>query len=146
MGEDCSVWHNAVIRGDEAPVSIGNRTNIQDLVMIHTGIGGYGVTIGNATSVGHSAILHGCTIGNECTIGMGSIIMNGAMIGDHCIVGAGSLVTEHKTFPENSLILGRPAKVVRPLSQEEIQNSKKNAEQYIQAAVKELEEESYNPF
>lgn len=138
LSEDVSIWHNAVLRGDEGSITIGPRTNIQDLVMIHTGMPDYSVTIGHDTTIGHSAIIHGCTIGDECMIGMGAIIMNGAVIGNHCIVAAGSIVTEHKVFPDGSLILGSPAKVIRPITEAEIRNIKNNAEAYVHLAEKHL--------
>ena len=138
LAEDVSIWHNAVLRGDEGSITIGSRTNIQDLVMIHTGIPDYSVTIGQNTTIGHSAIIHGCTIGDECMIGMGAIIMNGAKIGNQCIVAAGSIVTEHKTFPEKSLILGSPAKLIRTLTDDEIQKIRDNAEAYVTSARKHL--------
>lgn len=138
LSEDVSIWHNAVLRGDEGYITIGSRTNIQDLVMIHTGIPDYSVTIGQNTTIGHSAIIHGCTIGDECMIGMGAIIMNGAKIGNQCIVAAGSIVTEHKTFPEKSLILGSPAKLIRTLTDDEIQKIRDNAEAYVTSARKHL--------
>lgn len=138
LSEDVSIWHNAVLRGDEGSITIGSRTNIQDLVMIHTGIPDYSVTIGQNTTIGHSAIIHGCTIGDECMIGMGAIIMNGAKIGNQCIVAAGSIVTEHKTFPEKSLILGSPAKLIRTLTDDEIQKIRDNAEAYVTSARKHL--------
>lgn len=138
LSEDVSIWHNAVLRGDEGSITIGPRTNIQDLVMIHTGMPDYSVTIGQNTTIGHSAIIHGCTIGDECMIGMGAIIMNGAKIGNQCIVAAGSIVTEHKTFPEKSLILGSPAKLIRTLTDDEIQKIRDNAEAYVTSARKHL--------
>ena len=106
--------------------------------MIHTGMPDYSVIIGHDTTIGHSAIIHGCTIGDECMIGMGAIIMNGAKIGNQCIVAAGSIVTEHKTFPEKSLILGSPAKVIRALTDDEIQKIRDNAETYVTSARKHL--------
>ena len=138
LSEDVSIWHNAVLRGDESSITIGPRTNIQDLVMIHTGMPDYSVIIGHDTTIGHSAIIHGCTIGDECMIGMGAIIMNGAKIGNQCIVAAGSIVTEHKTFPEKSLILGSPAKLLRTLTDDEIQKVRDNAEAYVTSARKHL--------
>ena len=138
LSEDVSIWHNAVLRGDEGSITIGSRTNIQDLVMIHTGMPDYSVIIGHDTTIGHNAIIHGCTIGDECMIGMGAIIMNGAKIGNQCIVAAGSIVTEHKTFPEKSLILGSPAKVIRALTDDEIQKIRDNAETYVTSARKHL--------
>ena len=138
LSEDVSIWHNAVLRGDEGSITIGSRTNIQDLVMIHTGMPDYSVIIGHDTTIGHSAIIHGCTIGDECMIGMGAIIMNGAKIGNQCIVAAGYIVTEHKTFPEKSLILGSPAKLLRTLTDDEIQKIRDNAEAYVTSARKHL--------
>ena len=138
LSEDVSIWHNAVLRGDEGSITIGTRTNIQDLVMIHTGMPDYSVTIGHDTTIGHSAIIHGCTIGDECMIGMGAIIMNGAAIGNHCIVAAGSIVTENKIFPDGSLILGSPAKVIRSITEAEMQQIRDNAEAYVQLAQQHL--------
>lgn len=143
FGNDCSVWHNAVIRADCASVKIGNRANIQDLVMIHTGEGGYAVAIGDDVTIGHSAIIHGCSIGDGSLIGMGAIIMNGASVGKHCIVGAGSLITQHKKFPDNTLIMGSPAKAIRPLTEEEIQGNLRNAELYVRHAKEELKPTGY---
>ena len=133
IGEDCSVFFNSVIRGDTNSITIGNRVNIQDLCMLHTD-GTAPLVIGDNVTVGHCAILHGCTIGSHVLIGMGSIILNHACIPDHCIVGAGSLVTERKTFPEGYLIFGRPAKAVRPLTDEEIQSLDNSAMHYIEIA------------
>lgn len=143
IGDGCSLWHNVVIRGDSGCVHIGENTNIQDLVMIHTGFDQAPVSIGNGVTVGHSAIVHGCTIGNNCLIGMGAIVMNHAVIGDNCIVGAGALVTEGKVFEEGSLIIGSPARSVRKLSEEEKENIKRNASLYIDEAKTWLKEEEY---
>lgn len=143
FGKDCSVWHNAVIRGDSNTITIGERTNIQDLVMIHTGEGGYPVTIGNDVTIGHSAIIHGCSIGDGTLIGMGAIIMNGASIGKNCIVGAGALITQNKHFRDGTLIMGSPAKVIRPLTEAEIQSNLDNAALYVKHAEKELDACSY---
>lgn len=140
FGKDCSVWHNAVIRGDSGTITIGDRTNIQDLVMIHTGEGGYPVSIGNDVTIGHSAIIHGCSIGDGSLIGMGAIIMNGASIGRNCIVGAGALITQNKHFSDGTLIMGSPAKVIRSLAEAEIQNNLKNAALYVKHAREELAE------
>jgi carbonic anhydrase/acetyltransferase-like protein (isoleucine patch superfamily) len=138
VGSDCSFWHNAVIRADSGYIHIGNSVNIQDLVMIHTGFNGYNVTIGNNVTIGHSAIIHGCTIKDESLIGMGAIIMNGAEIGFRCIVGAGALVTENKKFEDGSLIIGSPAKAVRKLTDKEIEGIHQNALLYVKEAQKEL--------
>ena len=108
--------------------------------MIHTGFDQSPVHIGRNVTIGHSAIIHGCTIGDHCLIGMGAIIMNHSKIGNHCIVGAGSLITENKVFPDNVLILGSPAKVIRELTKEEIESIENNAKLYITEAKKELKE------
>lgn len=118
--ENSSVWFNTVIRGDVMPIRIGRNTNIQDNSVIHGTFKKAASTIGNYVTIGHSVILHGCEIGDYSLIGMGSIVMDGAKIGKNCIVGAGSLVTEGSVFPDNSLILGRPAKIKRELTQEEL--------------------------
>lgn len=137
IGSDCSIWPNAVIRGDVNHISIGDGTNIQDLVMCHvthknpTNPCGYPLTIGQFVTVGHSAILHGCTIGNEVLIGMGSIILDDAVIEDQVMVGAGSLVTSGKRLKSGFLYVGSPAKQVRPLTRDEITGLRYSAEHYI---------------
>lgn len=143
-GNNCSIWHNAVIRADSSTIKIGGNTNIQDLVMIHTGFENVPVSIGDNVTIGHSAIVHGCTIEDNCLIGMGAIIMNHAYIGKNSIVGAGALVTENKQYPPNSLIVGSPAKRIRECSQEEIEKIKHNAMLYVQEAKKELQETETN--
>ena len=112
LGEDVGIWFGAVLRGDHAQMSIGARSNIQDGAMVHTDVG-MPLSVGEDVTVGHHAILHGCTIGNGVLIGMGATILNNAKIGDGCIVGANALVTEGKEFPPGSLIVGSPAKAVR---------------------------------
>jgi carbonic anhydrase/acetyltransferase-like protein (isoleucine patch superfamily) len=114
LGALASVWFGAVIRADNTPILIGARTNIQDGAMLHSDPGAP-CTIGDDVTVGHHAILHGCTIGNRTLIGMGATILNRAVIGEDCLVGAGALVTEGKTFPPGHLIVGSPAKAIRPL-------------------------------
>jgi carbonic anhydrase/acetyltransferase-like protein (isoleucine patch superfamily) len=114
LGADVGVWFGAVLRGDNELIDIGARTNIQEHAMLHTDMG-YPMTIGEGCTIGHRAILHGCTIGANTLIGMGAIVLNGARIGRNSLVGAGALVTEGKEFPDNSLIVGTPAKVVRVL-------------------------------
>lgn len=135
--DNVSIWHNAVLRADTAPINIASGTNVQDLVMIHAG-DGHAVNIGQNTTIGHSAIIHGCTIEDNVIVGMGSIIMNGAHILDHCLIGAGSLITEGKTFPAGSLIMGSPARVIRPLTEKEYKNCECSALHYQKMAEKEL--------
>lgn len=139
MKENCSFWHNAVLRADTAAIRIGKNTNIQDGVIIHAGEG-FDVTLGNSVTVGHGAILHGCTVKDDVIVGMGAIIMNRAVIEDHCIVAAGALVTEGKHFPAGSLILGAPAKAIRPLTEAERKKCEDNAARYVEMADQELTE------
>lgn len=132
-GDNVSIWYNATIRGDIEPVYIGNNTNIQDNVVIHVDVN-YKTTIGDNVTVGHSAILHGCTIGNNTVIGMGAIILNGAKIGNNCIIGAGTLITQNKEIPDGQLVYGNPAQIIRPLTEEEIKHNTENAEWYVEEA------------
>lgn len=134
LGDHVSIWPNAVVRGDPYPISIGPWTNIQDNCTVHAGPEN-DVKIGGHCVVGHGAILHGCKIGEGCMIGMGSIVMNRANLGDGCIVGAGTLITEGKTFPPGSLILGSPGKVVRELKPDEIMAVREAARHYWDTAL-----------
>ncbi|MDC7227350.1 MAG: gamma carbonic anhydrase family protein [Spirochaetales bacterium] len=129
LGAESSVWFSATIRGDIAPIRIGNSTNIQDGAVCHISVDRQ-LTVGDWVTVGHNAIIHSCTIGNHCLIGMGAIVLDKAEIGDYSIVGAGSLVTGGKKFPPRSLILGSPAKVVRELTDEDIKEIDAAAERY----------------
>jgi carbonic anhydrase/acetyltransferase-like protein (isoleucine patch superfamily) len=131
LEQDVSIWYGAVLRGDLGAIRIGEGSNIQDNCVLHEA-----VTVGKGCSIGHGAILHGCTIGDDCVIGMGAIVLNGAVIGEHCLVGAGALVTGKMNAPAGSLILGNPATVVKPLSQEQIDYIHKDAALYIQLAKK----------
>ena len=130
MKKNASVWWNCTVRGDTDRIIIGENTNIQDGSIVHTNRG-IVVTLGDHVTVGHGVILHGCTIGDRCLIGMGATILNHVQIGRHCIVGAHSLLPEGKTYPERSLILGSPAKVVRQLSDDEVAHLADSAERYI---------------
>ena len=126
-----SVWYNVTIRGDVMPVRIGAEVNIQDGSVVHGTYGKFACTIHDRATIGHLVMLHGCEIGRSTLVGMGSIVMDGAKIGEHCLVGAGSLVTEGSVFPPRSLIVGRPAKVKRPLTDEEVALLEKSADNYI---------------
>ncbi len=137
-GEDCSIWFGCVVRGDVHKIRIGNRTNIQDLTMIHVThykkpdmSDGHPTIIGDDVTIGHRVMLHGCTIEDACLIGMNATILDGAVIGRESIVGAGSLVTGGKTFPPRSLILGSPARVVRELREEEVGELYASAKRYV---------------
>ena len=131
IGEGASIWFHSVLRGDVMPIKIGRETNIQDNTVIHGTFQKFGTTIEERVTVGHSCILHGTYIEKNCLIGMGSILMDGTRIGAGSIVGAGSLVTEGSEFPGGVLILGRPAKVMRPLKPDEIAFLSKSADNYL---------------
>lgn len=133
LGPLSSVWYGCVIRGDINSIEIGEGTNLQDLTMVHLA-DDYGVKVGSYCTVGHSAIVHACEIGDECLIGMGATILDGARIGDRCIVGANALVTQRFIAPPGSMILGSPAKVVRALTAEEQSGLRRWAEKYIAVA------------
>ncbi len=131
IGRDASVWFNVSIRGDIAPVIIGEGSNVQDNSVIHVGHDSPAL-IGKGVTIGHAAIIHACTIEDDCLIGMGAIVLDGALIGRESIVGAGSLVTQNKEFPPRSLIIGSPAKAVRSLTAEEINGIRENAREYVE--------------
>lgn len=119
LGHAVGVWFGAVIRADNTPIVLGDRTNVQEGCMLHSDPG-VPLTVGEDCTIGHHAILHGCTIGSRVLVGMGATVLNNAVIGDDCLIGAGALVTEGKSFPPGSLIIGSPAKVARELSPEAI--------------------------
>ena len=129
-----SVFYNAVLRGDRAAISIGEGTNIQDNCVVHVEYD-LPVTVGKNVTVGHGAILHGCTIGDETLIGMGAILLNGAVIGRHCIVGAGALVTQNTVIPDGSLVYGSPARVKGQLDEAAITDIRRNAVDYRREAA-----------
>lgn len=131
LAEGSSVWPQAVLRGDNEPITIGERSNVQEGAVLHTDIG-YPLTIGTDVTVGHQVMLHGCTIGDGSLVGIQAVILNGAKIGKNCLVGAGALVTEGKEFPDNSLIIGSPAKAVRTLSDEDITRMHGNTRNYVE--------------
>ena len=130
FGPDCSVWFNAVIRGDGKPITLGRGCNVQDCAVLHSDV--FPTVLGNRVTVGHGAIVHGCSVGDNTVIGMGAIVLNGAKIGKNCMVGAGALVTGKTDAPDGSLLVGNPAKVVRPLTEAEIAGLRENAEHYVE--------------
>ena len=129
IGEGSSIWYSAVVRGDIENITIGKYSNIQDNCTVHTETN-IPTKIGDYSVIGHNAVVHGCTIGDNCLIGMGAIVLNNAKIGDNCIIGAGTVVTEGKEIPANSLVIGIPGKVVRQVTEEEIEAVKANAIRY----------------
>jgi carbonic anhydrase/acetyltransferase-like protein (isoleucine patch superfamily) len=133
LGDEASVWFGAVIRADNTPIIVGARSNIQESAMLHSDAG-VPLTIAEDVTVGHHAILHGCTIGARSLIGMGAIVLNRAEIGEECIVGAGALVTEGKQFAPRSLIVGSPARAVRQLDDRAVAMLKASAEHYVEKA------------
>jgi carbonic anhydrase/acetyltransferase-like protein (isoleucine patch superfamily) len=131
MGEESSVWMNAVVRGDVHWIRIGRRSNIQDNTVVHVQNGTHPTTIGDDVTVGHAAIVHGCTIGHRVLVGMGAILLNGSTVGEDSIVAAGSLLTEESVFPPRSLIMGSPAKVKRPLTDREVAMILEFSDRYV---------------
>ena len=133
LGEDASVWYGAVLRGDSGSITIGDGTNVQDNAVIHCQ-----TVIGKRCTISHGAIVHGCTIDDESLVGMGAIVLSGAKIGKHCLIGAGAVVTGKMDAPDGSLLLGTPAKIVKEVSQEMIDEIKRDADMYIALARKGL--------
>lgn len=130
LNAGASVWPQAVLRGDNEPIEIGAGSNVQEGAVLHTDPG-YPLRVAEHVTIGHQAMLHGCSVGEGSLIGIQAVVLNGAKIGKNCLVGAGALVTEGKEFPDNSLILGAPAKVVRELSEEAIANIRANSTHYV---------------
>jgi carbonic anhydrase/acetyltransferase-like protein (isoleucine patch superfamily) len=133
LAEDASIWFGVVIRGDTETIRIGRGSNIQDLSVLHADHG-MPLTVGDDVTIGHQVMLHGCTVGDGSLIGIGAVVLNGAKIGKGCLVGAGSLVTEGKEFPDGSMILGSPAKVVRQLTPEQLEGLRQSAKHYVDNA------------
>jgi carbonic anhydrase/acetyltransferase-like protein (isoleucine patch superfamily) len=131
--DGASVWFGATIRGDNDQITVGRNSNVQEGAVLHTDPG-YQLTIEEDVTIGHQAMLHGCSVGAGTTVGMQAVVLNGAKIGRNCLVGAGALVTEGKEFPDNSLILGVPAKVVRTLTEEDIAGMRRNTGAYVERA------------
>lgn len=133
VGAQASIWFGTVVRGDTETIRIGAGSNIQDACVLHADVG-KPLVVGADVTVGHQVMLHGCTIGDESLIGIGAVVLNGAKIGRHCLVGAGSLVTEGKEFPDGSMIMGTPAKVVRQLTPEQVESLRWSARHYRENA------------
>ncbi len=131
LGEDVGIWFGATLRGDNEPIIVGARSNIQEGVVVHTDPG-KPVIIGEGCTIGHGAIIHGCTIGNNSLVGMGATVLNGAKIGRNSLVGANALVTEGKEFPDNSLIVGSPARAIRTLDDKAAAGITASAKAYVQ--------------
>ena len=127
LAKGVSIWYNAVLRGDSGPITVGENTNIQDCAVLHGE-----TTVGSGCTIGHTAIVHGCTIGNNVLVGMGAVVLNNAKIGDNCIIGAGAVVTGKMDAPAGSMILGSPAKVVRPLTEAEIEGIRESMQEYVE--------------
>ena len=134
LDADVNIWYGAVLRGDNGPIRVGIGTNIQDNAVVHDA-----TVIGNHCTVGHGAIIHGCTVGDHCLIGMGAIILSGAVLEEDCLVGAGALVTGKTHAPAGSMLLGNPAKVVKQLTPEQILANRENAAHYVELAQKTFE-------
>lgn len=130
---DAGIWFGVVARGDNEPITIGARTNVQENAVLHTDMG-YPLSIGEGCTIGHKAMLHGCTIGDNTLIGMGATVLNGASIGSNCLIGAGALITEGKHIPDGSLVVGAPGKVVRQLDDAAMAGLRKSAEAYVRNA------------
>lgn len=131
LEDNVSIWYNAVVRGDDDVITIGENTNVQDGSVLHTDIG-VKLAIGKNVSIGHMVVLHGCTIGDNSLIGIKSVILNNAVIGKNCLIGANTLITENKVIPDNSLVVGSPGRIIRTLNEKDIAQLKHNAEHYVQ--------------
>ncbi len=131
LGERASVWSGAVLRGDNEPITIGDDSNVQEGAVLHTDPG-CPLVVGPRVTIGHQAMLHGCVIGEGSLVGIQAVVLNGAVIGKECLIGAGAIVTEKKVFPDRSLILGAPAKLVRQLSDEDVAKMARGADNYSQ--------------
>jgi len=131
LQQDVSIWFNAVLRAEHAPITVGEGSNIQDGTVCHVDPG-MPLTIGRSVTVGHKVMLHGCTIGDESLIGINAVILNGAKIGRHCLIGANSLIPEGKEIPDGSLVMGSPGKIVRTLSEAQIEGLKASAMHYVE--------------
>ena len=136
LGADSSVWFNAVLRGDGYPIRVGARTNIQDNATLHIATGRHATTVGDDVTVGHHAVLHACTIGQRCLIGIGAIVLDRCVVGDDCLIGAAALLTPGTVIPPGYLALGSPAKVIRPLRDSEREQILASARHYVDTAAR----------
>lgn len=136
IGERCGVWYGAVLRGDVNSIRIGHSTNVQDCAVVHVSTDRFRTEIGDQVTIGHSAVIHGCTIGHRVLIGMGAILLDGVTVGDECVIAAGSVLPPGKSYPSRSLIIGSPAVVKRPITEEELAWLPQSAEIYINLAHK----------
>ena len=136
LGSESSVWFHAVVRGDVHAIRIGRRTNVQDNATVHVTRDRYATAIGDEVTIGHNAVVHGCTIGNRCLIGIAAVVLDGCVIGDDCLIGAGSLLTPGTTVPPGQLVLGSPARVVRPLTDGERRTLVQSAANYVANAAR----------
>ena len=134
IDKECSIWYNVTIRSTESSITIGKGTNVQDNAVIHVGEH-HPTVIGSYITIGHGAIIHGCTIEDNSLIGMGAIILNGAKIGKNCMIAAGTLIPQNKVIPDNSLVMGNPGKIIRQVTEEEILKNRENAEHYIKERI-----------
>lgn len=134
IGDNSSVWFHSVVRAEAGSAVIGNDSNIQDNAVLHVDHGA-DIRIGNRVTIGHGAIVHGCTVKDNVLIGMGAIILNHAVIGENCIIGAGTLITQNTVIPDNSLVIGNPGKIARTVTDDEIEHIRRNAAYYIEEAV-----------
>ena len=133
VGAEAGIWFGVVARGDIETITIGARSNVQENTVLHTDKG-YPLTIGENCTIGHAAIVHGCTIGDNTLIGMGATVLNGAKIGKNCLIGANALITENQVIPDNSMVVGAPGKVVREIDEEGVRNLAASADRYVQNA------------
>lgn len=134
LGDNANIWCGACIRGDIAPVIVGKNTNVQDNVTVHVGYGKPAV-LGEGVTLGHNAVVHGCTVGNGVLIGMGAVILDGAKIGDDCIIGAATLIPQNKEIPAGSVVYGNPFRIVRSVTEEEKEGIRANAQAYIRLSA-----------
>jgi len=133
IAADVGIWFGVVARGDNEPITIGARSNVQENVVLHTDMG-YPLSVGEGCTIGHKAMLHGCTIGDNTLVGMGATVLNGARIGNNCLIGAGALITEGKVIPDNSLVIGAPGKVTRTLDNAAVEGLRRSADGYVRNA------------